>query len=68
MIHCITIDDEPLTLELLIDNISKVPYLRLVAACENALEAMKIINHKPLISYFWLYKCPALLVCSLYKA
>jgi len=44
MIRCIAIDDEPLALELLVDNISKVPYLQLVAACENAMEAMKIMQ------------------------
>ena len=32
MIRCIAIDDEPLALELLTDNISKLPYLQLVAA------------------------------------
>lgn len=44
MIRCIAIDDEPLALELLADNISKVPYLQLAAACDNAIEAMKIMQ------------------------
>ena len=44
MIKCIAIDDEPLALELLEDNISKVPYLQLIAKCENAMEAMKIMQ------------------------
>jgi two-component system LytT family response regulator len=44
MIKCIAIDDEPLALELLVDNISKLPYLNLVAQCENALEAMKVME------------------------
>ncbi|MEO6730800.1 MAG: LytTR family DNA-binding domain-containing protein [Ferruginibacter sp.] len=44
MIRCIAIDDEPLALELLEDNISKLPYLQLVASCDNALEAMKIME------------------------
>ena len=33
MIRCIAVDDEPLALELLQDNISKIPFLQLVAAC-----------------------------------
>ena len=46
MIRCIAIDDEPLALDLLEDNISKVPYLQLVAKCENALEAMKVMQQQ----------------------
>jgi DNA-binding LytR/AlgR family response regulator len=44
MIRCIAIDDEPLALDLLEDNISKVPWLHLVAKCEDALEAMKVMQ------------------------
>ncbi len=47
MIRCIAIDDEPLALDLLVDNISKVPYLKLIAACENTMEAMEVMQqHK----------------------
>ena len=46
MLRCIAIDDEPLALELLEDNISKVPYLNLVASCSNPLEAMKILQQE----------------------
>jgi len=45
MIQCIAIDDEPLALALLEDNISKVPFLQLVAKCGDAFEAMKILEH-----------------------
>jgi DNA-binding LytR/AlgR family response regulator len=46
MLRCIAIDDEELALELLEDNIKKVPYLQLVAACDNAIEAMDIIQRE----------------------
>jgi two-component system, LytTR family, response regulator len=44
MLRCIAVDDEPLALELLEDNISKLPYLELVARCSNAMEAMKVLQ------------------------
>jgi len=39
MMRCIAVDDEPLALDLLEDNISKVPFLTLVKRCKNAFEA-----------------------------
>jgi len=39
MIRCIAIDDEPLALSLLSDNISKIPYLELVESCDDAFAA-----------------------------
>jgi len=44
MLRCIAVDDEPLALELLEDNISKVPYLQLAAKCSNAMEAIKVLQ------------------------
>jgi DNA-binding LytR/AlgR family response regulator len=41
------VDDEPLALELLEDNIRKLPFLKLEASCSNAMEAMKILNANP---------------------
>ncbi|MEO7802876.1 MAG: response regulator, partial [Ginsengibacter sp.] len=46
MLRCIAIDDEPLALELLVDNISKVPFLELVAECSNPLEALKVMQEQ----------------------
>jgi len=48
MIRCLAVDDEPLALELLEDNISKIPFLQLVGSCENAIEAMKIMEEQPI--------------------
>lgn len=42
--NCIAVDDEPLALKLLEDNISKVAYLNLVASCANSFEAIKALE------------------------
>ncbi|MBN9298780.1 MAG: response regulator transcription factor [Filimonas sp.] len=41
MIRCIVVDDEPWALALLSDYIKKVPFLELVFATENAIEALQ---------------------------
>lgn len=46
MLRCIAIDDEELALELLEDNISRVPFLQLVTSTSNPIEAIGILqNH-----------------------
>lgn len=44
MIRCIAIDDEPLALQLLADNIGKVPYLQLVASCQDPFTAIEVLQ------------------------
>lgn len=44
MLNCIAVDDEPLALKLLEDNISKVPYLEWVASCRHVFDAMKVLQ------------------------
>ncbi len=46
MLRCIAIDDEPLALELLEDNISKVPFLELVATSQNPMQAMEVVKRE----------------------
>jgi DNA-binding LytR/AlgR family response regulator len=42
--NCLIVDDEPLALDLLEDNIRQVPFLNLVAACRSAAEAMVVLS------------------------
>ena len=44
MISCIAVDDEPLALSLLADNISKISFLDLKASCDNALAANTVLQ------------------------
>ncbi len=40
-LRCLAVDDERLALDLLEDNISRIPYLELVGRCKNAFEVME---------------------------
>lgn len=57
---CIAIDDEPLALDLLEDNISMVPYLQLTGKCNNAFEAMEILRHQQVDLIFLDIQMPGL--------
>ena len=47
MIRCLAVDDEMLSLELLEDNIRRIPFLHLAGRCGNAYEAMNIMLREP---------------------
>ena len=47
MIRCIAIDDEALALDLLEDNISKIPFLELAGRYTNAFDALKLMKEEP---------------------
>jgi len=47
MIRCIAVDDETPALEILEDNISRVPFLQLVKKCKNAYQAMEVLRQEP---------------------
>ncbi|MDO4758748.1 MAG: LytTR family DNA-binding domain-containing protein [Rikenellaceae bacterium] len=44
MLRCLAIDDEPLALRQITSYIAKIPYLELVASCNNALDAQRIVS------------------------
>lgn len=60
MMYCIAVDDEKLVLDLLIDNIRQVPYLQLVKACKNAVEANSILQDKKIDLIFLDIQMPKL--------
>lgn len=60
MIRCLAIDDEELALELLVDNIKKVPYLQIVAACNDPVEALRILQEQPVDLVFLDIQMPGL--------
>ncbi|WP_044171854.1 LytR/AlgR family response regulator transcription factor [Flectobacillus major] len=45
-LNCIAVDDENLALDLLEDNIKKVPFLNLVKRCKNAFDAIETLQHE----------------------
>lgn len=59
-IRCVAVDDEPLALALLADNIKKVPYLELVATCEDALETLDVLNRETIDLLFMDIQMPGL--------
>ncbi len=44
--NVLVVDDEPLARELLEDNVSKVPFLKLVGSCSNGIEAFAAVHDK----------------------
>lgn len=46
MIHCLVVDDEPLARETIINYINRLPELKLVAECENAIEAIAVLRQQ----------------------
>lgn len=60
MLKCIAVDDEPLALDLLEDNISKVPFLKLAALCSNPIEAMNFLQNETVDLIFLDIQMPGL--------
>jgi two-component system, LytTR family, response regulator len=60
MLRCIIVDDEPLALDLLEDNIKNIPFLQLEGRCKTATEALTLIQSKPVDLVFCDIQMPGL--------
>lgn len=60
MLKCMAVDDEKLVLDLLVDNIQQVPFLQLVKACRNAMEAAAVLHEQPVDLIFLDIQMPGL--------
>ena len=52
MIRCIIIDDEPLALQQMEAYVKKIPYLELVASCQCAIDAKKVLENEKIDAMF----------------
>ena len=60
MLNCIAVDDEKLVLDLLVDNIQKIPFLNLVKRCKNAIEAAAVLHEQTVDLIFLDIQMPGL--------
>ncbi|MEI6454895.1 MAG: LytTR family DNA-binding domain-containing protein [bacterium] len=68
MIRCLAVDDEMLALDLIEDNIRKIPYLQMVKKCQSAFEAIEILRQQQIDLLFLDIQMPDLNGIQLLKS
>jgi len=68
MIRCIAVDDETPALDILEDNISRVPFLQLIKKCKNAYGAMEVVAQEKVDLLFLDIEMPGIDGLNLLKA
>lgn len=68
MIRCLAIDDEPLALELLEDNIRRTPFLNLVKSFRSGTRALEFLRQEPVDLIFLDIRMPDISGLQLLKA
>jgi two-component system LytT family response regulator len=68
MIHCLLIDDEPLALDLIEDNLKQVGYISITGRCHTAAEALAFLQREPIDLLFCDINMPGLNGLQLVKS
>ncbi len=68
MIRCVAVDDETPALDILEDNISKIPFLQLVKKCKNAYVALEVLQQEQIDLLFLDIEMPGINGLSLLKS
>jgi DNA-binding LytR/AlgR family response regulator len=68
MINCLAIDDETPALDILEDNIRRIPFLNLVGKCKNAYAAMEVLQTQTVDLLFLDIEMPGISGLSLIKS
>ena len=66
-LSCIIVEDEPLARNLLVEYVSKAPYLELVEACSNPLHAIEVLRRHPVDLMFLDIQMPEITGITLLK-
>lgn len=64
---CLIVEDEPLARNLMTDYVKKVPYLNLIKACSNPLEALEVLRNTPVDILFLDIQMPEITGITLLK-